>query len=98
MSVSAMEKEIESKGKFGFYVKNDFTFPINKYLAFKTGFGIGINNVDLKITNTYSYNSKDSIGFGYVIGVPIPDSSDYRVYGWSWINSIPFAKPTMGHL
>jgi hypothetical protein len=76
---NSTEKEIESKGKFGFYLNNNFSFPINKFLAFKTGFGLSVNNVDLKTNYTYSGIQ----GFYYDTANIYFSDSGYRVYGYS---------------
>ncbi len=44
---SLIGESIRSKGGFGFFVDNDFAFPINSRLAFKTGFGLRMNNIDI---------------------------------------------------
>ncbi len=44
------ETEVSSKGKTGFFLNNNFSFPLNKFIAFKTGLGFSLNNTDLTTT------------------------------------------------
>ena len=56
-SSRVFNKEISSKGKVGFFINNSFSFPINKFLAFKTGFGLSMNNMNLEVKyESYDYD------------------------------------------
>ena len=47
VDLNSSEKKISSKGKTGFFINNNFSFPVNKFIRFKTGFGLSLNNADL---------------------------------------------------
>jgi len=57
------EKKHSSKGKTGFFINNNFSFPVNKLLSFKTGFGFSLNNIDLKTTIGSSWNNESTNTF-----------------------------------
>ncbi len=94
-TTSTYELEIESKGATGFFVDNGFSFPVNKYIAFKTGFGISLNNTDLitKAKSTYSSNTgivfdtsfvfvtdTSSVLNPYVYNYDYMTGSDYNIF------------------
>ena len=71
------EKEISSKGKTGFFLNNNFSFPVNKFIAFKTGFGFSLNNVDL--TTTINYSWEYSIDTPFVIFIDTSSTGPYYI-------------------
>lgn len=60
-------KQISSRGRLGFYLNNNFTFPINNYLSFKTGLGFRKKNINYNVRflsiNNYDETIKDSSKF-----------------------------------
>ena len=81
-----LEKETESQGKLGFVLNNNFTFPINKHISFKTGLGFSINKLNLKISSKYYipyYYGEDSICHPLIINDTTLNMNSYWLKGES---------------
>lgn len=85
-TISTYELEINSTGTSGFFIKNDFSFPVNKVIYFNTGFGISINNCDLitKSKSTYSSNGYTFVDSSYIFVI---DTSSVFNYNYEYMRS-----------
>jgi len=86
VTTSTYKLEINSTGASGFFVKNDFSFPVNKVISFNTGFGISLNNSDLTIKSKSTYNSN---GYTFLDSsyIFVLDTGTVFNYNYEYINS-----------